>query len=214
MLPVLQRALADLGMAPEREASRVASSPLAREGAPTMAIDGTERRRQRPQDAVRQQEYSSGKKKTHTDKNLLLVNEMTGKVVYLGPTEPGKKHDKKAADEAQIAYPPNATLDKDTGFQGYEPPGVLTQQPKKKTQGQERSVSERFLNHLISSVRVVVENVIAGVKRCRIVKDVLRLTTEGISDLVMEIACGLHNLRVDCRHPLPTFDVRSLISSG
>jgi hypothetical protein len=57
-------------------------------------------------------------KKTHTDKNLLLINEMTGKVVYLGPTEPGKKHDKKAADEAQMGYPRHATLDKDPGFQG------------------------------------------------------------------------------------------------
>jgi len=75
-------------------------------------------------------------------------------------------------------------------------------------------VGDRFLNHLISSARVVVENVLAGVKRCRIVKDVLRLTTEGLSDLVMEIACGLHNLRVNWRHPFPTFDVLSLISSG
>jgi len=55
-------------------------------------------------------------------------------VVYLGPTVAGKMHDKKAADEAQIAYPVNATLDKDTGFQGYEPAGVLTQQPKKPPQ--------------------------------------------------------------------------------
>jgi hypothetical protein len=31
------------------------------------------------------------------------------------------------------------------------------------------------------------------------VKDVLRLTTEGISDLVVEIAWGLHNQRVSCR---------------
>jgi DDE superfamily endonuclease len=75
-------------------------------------------------------------------------------------------------------------------------------------------VEDTFLNHLISSVRIIVENVIAGVKRCRIVKDVLRLTTAGIADRVMEIACGLHNLRVSCRHPLPTFDVRSLINSG
>jgi hypothetical protein len=60
-------------------------------------------------------------------------------------------------------------------------------------------------------MRVVVEHVIAGVKRCRIVKDVLRLTKEGVSDLVMEIACGLHNPRVSCRHPLPVFDVRSLV---
>jgi hypothetical protein len=57
----------------------------------------------------------------------------------------------------------------------------------------------------------VVEHVIAGVKRCRIVQDVLRLTTEGVSDLVMEIACGLHNLRISCRHPLPVFDLLSLV---
>ena len=75
-------------------------------------------------------------------------------------------------------------------------------------------MGDTFLNHLFSSARVVVENVIAGVKRCRMVKDVLRLTTDGMSDLVMEIACGLHNLRVSCRHPLPIFDVLSLISSG
>lgn len=54
---------------------------------------------------------------------------------------------------------------------------------------------------------MVVEHALAGIKRCRILKDVLRLTRKGIADLVMEIACGLHNLRVDCRHPLPTFDL-------
>jgi len=75
-------------------------------------------------------------------------------------------------------------------------------------------VEARCLNHLLSSARVVVENVLAGVKRCRMVKDVLRLTPEGSSDLVMEMACGLHNLRVSCRHPFPTFDVLSLLSSG
>ena len=131
LLPVLQRALADLGMAPERDASQVATSPLTLEGAPHMAIDGTERRRQRPQDTTAQQAHYSGKKKAHTDKTILLVNEMTSKVVYLGPTEPGKTHDKKATDQALIAYPINATLDKDTGFQGYEPERVLTMQPEK-----------------------------------------------------------------------------------
>ncbi len=35
-------------------------------------------------------------KKTHTDKNLLLANENTKKIVYLSPTVEGKKHDKKA----------------------------------------------------------------------------------------------------------------------
>jgi len=131
LLPVLQRALAALDMAPERDASQVATSHLTLEGAPNRAIDGTERRRQRPQDDTAQQAHSSGKKKAHTDKNILLGNEMTSKVVYLGPTEPGKIHDKKATDQAPIAYPVNATLDKDTGFQGYEPERILTMQPKK-----------------------------------------------------------------------------------
>ena len=131
LLPVLQQALGDSGWAPERDASRVAHSQLVLEGAPTFTIDGTERRRQRPADKALQKEHYSGKKKTHTDKNILLVNENTGKVVYLGPTVAGRTHDKKATDEAAIAYPLNATLDKDTGFQGYEPAGVLTRQPKK-----------------------------------------------------------------------------------
>jgi hypothetical protein len=135
LLPVLQRALADLGLAPEREASRVAESPLALEGASELVIEGSERRRQRPQDAIAQKEHYSGKKKAHTDKNILVVNGHTRKVAYLGPTVAGKTHDKKAADEASPTYPLNATLDKDTGFQGYEPEGVLTRQPKKKAQG-------------------------------------------------------------------------------
>jgi hypothetical protein len=131
LLPVLRRAFAALGMAPERDASQVAPSPLMLEGAPAGAMDGTERRRQRPTDAAQQTAHDSGKKKAHTDKNVLLINEYTSKVVYLSPPVAGKTHDKKAADEADLVYAVNSTLDKDTGFQGYEPAGVLTQQPQK-----------------------------------------------------------------------------------
>jgi len=132
--PVLHHALWDMGQAPERDASRGATSPLALEGAPDVAIDGTERRRQRPTDASQQQEHDSGKKKTPTDKNLLLVNAHTDKVVSLGPTVAGQKHDKQTAEEAQMPSPTNATLAKDTGLQGSEPAGVLTPQPKKNPQ--------------------------------------------------------------------------------
>jgi len=131
LLAVLQHALRDLGEAPERDARRVAGSPLALAGSPNLQVDGTERRRQRPQDDAQQKEHYSGKKKAHTDKNILVVNANTKKVVYLSPTIAGKTHDKKATDEAQVAYPTNATLDKDTGFQGYEPAATLTTQPKK-----------------------------------------------------------------------------------
>jgi hypothetical protein len=46
---------------------------------------------------------------------------------------------------------------------------------------------------------VRVEHAIAGVKISRIAKDQFRNTTEGLSDAIMTIACGLHNLRVTRR---------------
>jgi hypothetical protein len=131
LLPVLQAALSALGCTPERDGSKVATSALAQETAPHLNLDGTERRRQRPTNNQRQKAHYSGKKKAHTDKNLMLANEHSTKVVYLSPTAPGKTHDKKLADESRISYPSNATLGKDTGFQGYEPKGVITTQPKK-----------------------------------------------------------------------------------
>ena len=131
VLPVRHHALADLGMAPERAAHDVAASPRTGEEAPALAVEGTARRRQCPTEVATHKEHSSGQKKTQTEKNLLLVNAHTSPVVSLGPTSAGTRHAKKAADEDQSASPANAPLDKETGFQGYEPTGVLTQQPKK-----------------------------------------------------------------------------------
>lgn len=132
LLPILQASLAEMGMKPNRQGNQVADSIEASEGGANLSLDATERRLQRPVNADKQREKYSGKKKTHTDKNLLLVNENTKKVVYLSPTVEGKKHDKKLADESKISYPSKASLTKDTGFVGYEPAGVLSEQPKKK----------------------------------------------------------------------------------
>jgi hypothetical protein len=52
LLPILQDALAALGMKPERDASHVVHHPLVLEGGPALALDGTERRRQRPTDTL------------------------------------------------------------------------------------------------------------------------------------------------------------------
>ena len=137
----------------------------------------------------------------------MLVNVHSRKVVYLSATQPGKHHDKKQADQAAIVYPHHTTLGKDTGFQGYEPANVFTWQPKKKPKGQALAVADKYLNALLSSARIMVEHTLAGVKRCHIVKDVFRNTKAGFSDLVMEITCALHNLRVHFRHPVPAFDL-------
>ena len=61
------------------------------------------------------------------------------------------------------------------------------------------TAKEKERNRKISKIRVKVEHAISGVKRSRIVKDVLRNTKDGFSDLVMVLACCLHNLRVDRR---------------
>jgi hypothetical protein len=44
------------------------------------------------------------------------------------------------------------------------------------------------------------------------VKDVFRNTKGGFSDSVMEVACALHNLRVECRHPKPVLLLCQLAS--
>ena len=113
----------------------------------------------------------------------------------MSDTVEGKKHDKKVLDESDIALPEGSTLYQDTGFQGYQPEGVTILQPKKKPKGGELTEEEKKSNKLISKVRIVIEHIIAGIKRLHIVKIVFRNTKEGYDDLVMRLACGLHNFR-------------------
>ena len=64
LTPFLNEALKRLGYAPERDSqafSKSAATPAAPR--PTLQIDGTERRRQRPQNADKQAQHYSGKKK-------------------------------------------------------------------------------------------------------------------------------------------------------
>lgn len=160
-------------------------------------IDGAERPIRRPKDKDRQRQYYSGKKKRHTVKNNVITDKRSRKIKVLSPTVEGKKHDKKLADEQDIPFPSGSQLWKDTGFQGYEPQDVHTHQPKKKPKGGELTPEEKERNAAISSQRMGVEHSIGGVKVYRIVHNVFRNMREGFDDLVMETACGLHNLRVD-----------------
>jgi hypothetical protein len=195
---ILKQALVSLKQLPERSPTQLAAK-LAKSGETKFAIDGTERKIQRPKDDIEQTKYYSGKKRTHTVKNDIIVTLKSREVKYLSQTHEGKKNDKKICDEEQPTFPSGSMLYQDAGFQGYEPAGVKTVQPKKKPRGRELSAKNKQRNRRISKVRVVVEHVIAGVKRCRIVKDILRNTKDKFDDLVMEIACGLHNFRTTRR---------------
>lgn len=131
LLPILKEALDDLGVLPEREPEHFAQSEARHGERPEFIIDGTERRRQRPKTPEKQAAAYSGKKKTHCDKNVVIVQAKSKRVGFLSQTYAGKTHDKKIVDTEAIVYPPGTILSKDTGFQGYEPAGVQTQQPKK-----------------------------------------------------------------------------------
>jgi hypothetical protein len=51
-----------------------------------LIIDGTERRRQRPKNQEKQALHYSGKKKTHSDKDVVIVNAHSKRVSYLSGT--------------------------------------------------------------------------------------------------------------------------------
>ncbi len=195
LTPLVSKALGYELQLPERRAASV-EEVLAACPELSFIIDATERPTERPKDRDRQKDYYSGKKK-HTLKNLVISE--TKKIKVLSPTVAGKQHDKSLADEQAYTYPKHTRLYKDTGLQGYEPKRTTTKQPKKKPRGGTLSEQEKEHNRLISKVRIGVEHSIGGAKTYRIVKDTLRHHLESFADKVMEIACGLHNLRIDTR---------------
>jgi hypothetical protein len=131
LLPVLKLALDEMDVTPGRDPRTFRRRERQQAESPELIIDGTERRRQRPQNPEKQAAHYSGKKKAHSDKNLVIVNAKTKRIGYLSKTYVGKTHDKAMADSEAIIYPAEATLHKDSGFQGYEPPVRQTCQPKK-----------------------------------------------------------------------------------
>lgn len=195
LCPILQEALDRGNFLPERDPVQVATAlDPARDL--QYGIDGTERRRQRPSDPETQQGCYSGKKRAHTLKNLIIGGLRSRTVAYLSETYEGRVHDKAVADEEAILYPPDIDQYQDTGFQGYAPVGVITKQPTKKPRGKELSPDQKAENTVLSRIRIGIEHILAGIKRCRIVKDVFRNTVHRFDDLVMELACGLHNFRM------------------
>ena len=68
-------------------------------------------------------------------------------------------------------------------------------EPIKKPRKAELSTLQKWYNTANAKVRVYVEHAIAGIKRCRIIKERCRINYP-LRDLCLMIATGLHNLRV------------------
>ena len=195
--PLLKGAPRDSGELPVRDAELL---DFENEKLNVFLHDGTGRPVVRPKDNHKQRLYFSGEKRRHSLKNI-LISDVLRRVVFPSLTCEGKKHDKKAADEAGCGdrFPERSVLLQDTGFQGFSAESVRIIQPKKKPRGGKPTEEEKESNRRISGIRIRIEHVISGVKRYRTVKDKIRNRKKGFRDTVMETCCGLHNFRLRFR---------------
>ena len=199
--PLLDKTLYDIGCMPSSNPEDI-QHMLEQSQAKAITVDATERSIPRATDYSVQEEYYSGKKKDHTVKNNILATDWQ-EIVYLSPSHEGKKHDKKICDEEEYQFPENITLRKDSGYQGYNPPGVRVEQPVKSSKNNPLTKEQKEHNKIISAKRVVVEHTIMGCKRLRIVKERLRKFCWETIDGTMRIAAALHNFRV--RSPIRAY---------
>lgn len=198
LLPVLEQALGHECALPLRTGATMAEV-LARCPGLEFWIDATERPIQRPADGDRQQTYYSGKKKRHTVKNTVVTPKRGRRVLYLGETVEGKRHDKKTAEDDPPPFPDGSRVGGDSGYQGWVPTRGTVTTPLKKPRGGDLTEEEKTVNREFARMRVRVEHVMAGMKELRIVHDIFRGRTGGDEDQVMVIAAGLYNYRCALR---------------
>lgn len=206
LLPLLDNALGFAHKRPDRRKRGRNLTELLRDFPELKELgilgDGVERPVRRPKNNDKQKSMYSGKKKRHTRKNIILTNPETTEVLFLGETQDGTMHDKKAADEEKLKTDIPVKLGVDLGFEGLKIQNIHIVLPKKKPKGKELTELEKEQNTAFSRRRVKVEHAISGIKRNRSVQDIYRNIKEGTDDLFMSVACGLHNLRVAYRyHP-------------
>jgi hypothetical protein len=125
----------------------------------------------------------------------LLVNALLT-ILFLSDTYGGRVHDKRIADATPYPLPARSRLLQDLGFLAFTLPGVELLIPTKKPRGEELTWEQQRANQALHQRRLRIEHVNSSVKRCRIVKDHIRLWKEGVRDLVMELCCALHNFRL------------------
>ncbi len=128
-------------------------------------------------------------------KNILLADRHAT-ICFLSDTIEGARHEKPVVDQTPYPLPAGSELLQDLGFLGFALPDVTMTMPYKKPKGQSLTDAQKADNRVIARRRVRIEHIISAVKRCVILKEDLRLRADHIRDTVMEICCGLHNLRI------------------
>lgn len=129
--------------------------------------DTFEQRVQRPGDPEEQKKWYSGKKKAHTTKSQVSVEEATGRIVDVADSVPGPTADitlfKGSGLRARL--PPATGLMGDSAYQGLDKLHPEGYSPRKKPKGQPRPEADRSYNQEIARRRVKVEHSIGRLRR-------------------------------------------------
>ena len=90
---------------PERRPRQFALQEGGKSEAIELIIEGTDRRRQRPQSPKKQALHYSGKHKAHSDKKVVVVHAKTKRVEYLSQTYAGKPTTKRLPIKKRSVIP-------------------------------------------------------------------------------------------------------------
>jgi hypothetical protein len=195
-LPLLEQAGKDTMRMPDPGVGRRKRLPALLRDTPGLAvvIDSFEQRAQRPR--RRQRAYYSGKKKAHTLKTQVGVDEESGAIVDVSDSVPGRWADLKLLKRSRLLrrLPTGVGGIGDLAYVGIGAlhPTGLGASPRRKPRGQERPPADRKYNRAFSRRRIVVEHAIGRLRRFRAVTHVNRHRRPGHAARVRAIA-GLVN---------------------
>ncbi len=159
--------------------------------------DCTEQQIPRPVDKNRRKIFYSGKKKKHTIKNQITVNNR-GYTLHKVRYKKGRKHDYDVYKRNHpIVIPKEVVNVFDLGYLGVETnfPDQLSTLPYKKKRNQFLSDDEKEYNKIHSKMRIIVEHTISRLKKYRIMSYVFRNKLRKYNK-VSDIVAGLVNYRI------------------
>lgn len=193
-LHILEKALGKKIVLPERKITSVEEFLEKFPEVKDVFVDGTERRIQRPKKAKQNKRTYSGKKKAHTRKNIIVADEKK-RILVVSPTKPGRRHDKRLSDRINLMnhIPKDVGIWTDSGFQGIQDMHPNTLVAKRGRKNKPLTQAEKRENRVISSFRIVAEHAIGGMKRYRVMTDVLRNKIGIFDDRIAVVAAGLWN---------------------
>lgn len=206
LLPVLEQAGRDTMRMPDPGRKRRRSLDQLLSDTPELAvvIDSFEQKIQRPKDPGQRDQFYSGKKKTHTLKSQVAVNEETGAIVDVSESVAGPLADIKLLQQSGLMkrLPQGVGGIGDLAYVGIDKlhPKGLAASPRRKPRGKPRPPEDVAYNTAFSRRRIIVENSIGRLRRYQSLTQTDRQHRQHHSARVYAVA-GLVNRQLACRMP-------------